>query len=290
MSTHSLDSRGIANFDLYPYVPSAAAGWTFVVLFGIVAVVHLAFMITLRSWFFIPFILGCIGEAGGYYGRAWSHQNIRNGTPYLIQMMLTLGSAPLLAGTVYMTLGRFIRGLDAEEHAPISSRKITKPYVFIDVASFVCQIFGSAAQASGAEGARKGMLIVVGGLGIQLFAFVCFIGMGTIFHRKLNREPTATSSRPHVNWRRHMWTLYAVSTLILVRTIFRFIEFAVGADGSLYKTEALIYVFDASLLFATTVCLALVHPGMLLRSIRKADVMPLSDNDKSVVPLNQYGE
>jgi hypothetical protein len=181
-----------------------------------------------------------------------------------------------------------IRGLDAEERAVISSRKITKLYVFMDVASFVCQIFGSAAQASGAEGARNGMLIVMGGLGIQLLAFVCFIGMGALFHRKLNRELTAASSGPHVNWRGHMRTIYAVSTLILARSTFRLIEFAVGANSSLYKTEALIYVFDASLLFATTVCLVLVHPGMLLRSIRKAGVVPLSDNNKSFVPFTQY--
>lgn len=61
MNNHSLDSRGIADFDLYPYVPSAVAGWVFVVLFGIAAVIHFVAMCSLRSWFFIPFVLGCIG-------------------------------------------------------------------------------------------------------------------------------------------------------------------------------------------------------------------------------------
>lgn len=202
-------------------------------------------------------------------------------------MMLILGSAPLLAATVYMTLGRLIRGLDAEEYSIIRSRWISKIYILIDIISFVCQIMGSAAQASGAEGAKQGMKIVIGGLGIQLFAFACFLAMAAILHRRLNREPTTLSVQPHIHWRRHMWTLYAVSILIVVRSLFRFIEFAEGAGGSMYKNEALMYVFDASLLFATTVCLAVVHPGMLSRSTRKAGILPLSNNDDSSVPLRQ---
>lgn len=232
---------------------------------------------------------GNLGEAGGYYGRVWSHQNIREGTPYLVQMMLILGSAPLLAATVYMTLGRFIRALDAEEHAVIRPSWITKIYVLIDIASFVCQMWGSAAQASGPEGAAQGMKIVMIGLGVQLFAFVCFIAMSAAFHIRLNRKPTVTSRRPHVYWRKQLWNLYAVSVLITARSIFRLIEFAEGSNGSIHKTEALMYVFDASLLFITAVCLAAIHPGMLLRSIRKAGMMPLLDDDTTpCVPLNRY--
>jgi hypothetical protein len=156
-------------------------------------------------------------------------------------MMLILGSAPLLAATVYMTLGRIIRALDAEEHSIIRSRWISKIYIIIDIASFVCQIMGSAAQASGAEGARKGMQIVMGGLAIQLIAFAAFLLTTAVLHRRLIREPTATSERQNVRWKRAVWTLYAVSMLIVVRSLFRFIEFAEGAGGSIYKREALMY-------------------------------------------------
>jgi hypothetical protein len=62
MAIHDLTSRGIADFDLFPYTPSAPAAWAFVVLFAIAAVVHFGLMILTRSWFFIPYILGCIGK------------------------------------------------------------------------------------------------------------------------------------------------------------------------------------------------------------------------------------
>lgn len=205
-----------------------------------------------------------------------------------MQMMLILGSAPLLAATVYMTLGRLIRGLEAQKYSLIRSTWISKIYVLIDIASFVCQIFGSAAQASGPDGAKKGMKIVVIGLGVQLGAFACFLLMTLVLHVRLLREPTAVSEQSYVHWRRHIWTLYAVSVLIIVRSIFRLAEFAGGAGSSIYSTEALTYVFDAALLFTTAVCFAVLHPGMLFRTIRKGGRLSLISQDSGSMPLNQY--
>jgi hypothetical protein len=62
MGSHNLVPRGDAPFDLYPYTPSAAAGYAFVVMFGIGVLLHFFFTIMLRSWFFIPLFLGCIGK------------------------------------------------------------------------------------------------------------------------------------------------------------------------------------------------------------------------------------
>ncbi|RAR03599.1 putative RTA1 domain protein [Stemphylium lycopersici] len=276
----ALDPRGEADFDLYPYTPSQSAGYAFVALFGIGAVVHLIMLVPLRSWFYIPFVLGCVGEAFGYYGRAWSSTNIRNGSPYLLQLMLILASAPLLSATIYMTLGRLIRSLDATHHAVLNPRWTTKLYVVIDIGSFVCQIMGSAMQTQGgADGAATGTTVVVGGLGTQLAAFVLFVLMAVVFHRRLEAEPTTTSLRTHVKWRKYMWALYAVSALVMIRSLFRFIEILEGPEGKAYGTEAYLYIFDAALMFAVVVIMAVLHPGLLFRVIRKADMIPIGDDD-----------
>lgn len=60
--SHNIARRGLADFDLYPYNPSATAGWAFVVMFGIGGLFHFIEMFRLRAWFFIPFLFGCIGE------------------------------------------------------------------------------------------------------------------------------------------------------------------------------------------------------------------------------------
>jgi len=55
-------AEGQADFDFYVYNPSRPAGWTFCILFAITAVVHLGYIIPYRSWFFVPFTLGCAGK------------------------------------------------------------------------------------------------------------------------------------------------------------------------------------------------------------------------------------
>lgn len=201
--------------------------------------------------------------------------------------MLILASAPLIAATIYMSLGRFIRALDAEDKAVMRSSWTTKLFVFIDVVSFGCQMAGSAMQASGdSEGAKTGNTIVMGGLGFQLAAFVSFITMTMVFHTRLNKEPTATSRHPHVKWRRHFWNLYAVSLLVFVRSAFRLVEFAEGPTGAIYKTEVYLYIFDASLMFLVVVAMAISHPGLLLRATRSKLVkLPEDENDSYLLQV-----
>jgi hypothetical protein len=165
--------------------------------------------------------------------------------------MLILAAAPLLAATIYMTLGRLIRALDATHHAVLNPRWTTKIYV------------------------------VIAGLGTQLVAFAFFILMAVVFHRRLNNKPTSTSLRTHVRWQRYMWALYSVSVLVVVRSIFRLAEFVEGPESKVYQTEAYLYVFDAALMFGVVVIMTVLHPGVLLRAVRKAEMIPLGDDDEN---------
>lgn len=200
--------------------------------------------------------------------------------------MLILASAPLIAATIYMTLGRLIYALDARDFAIMSPRWTTKIYVLIDIASFVAQLAGSAMQASGdPAGVKTGNTIVVAGLGIQVGALVFFILNTAVFHHRLSRDPTATAMRKHVHWKRHLWTLYSVCVLIIVRSVFRLAEFVEGPGSNAYRTEAYMYVFDAALMFLVTVALGLVHPGMVLRAVRKAELGELGAGDNGIYLL-----
>lgn len=205
-------------------------------------------------------------------------------------MMLILGSAPLLSATIYMTLGRLARNLDAAKYCLIRPTWVSKIYILIDIASFGCQMFGSAAQASGPEGAAQGIYVIKIGLGIQMGAFGLFLLMAIVLHIRLNQSPTGVSERPHVRWRKHMWALYAVSILVISRSLFRLIEFVEGTDGMIQNTEWMMYAFDASLLLGSSVYFAVVHPGRLFRYIQKADGTAWSNIDEGNIPLNQYNK
>jgi len=199
--------------------------------------------------------------------------------------MLILASAPLLSATIYMTLSRYVRALDATGYAVLRPSWTTATYICIDIISFVCQMAGSAMQASGdAAGIKTGNGVVMGGLGFQLAAFVIFVGMAATVHIRLNREPTSASSRMYVRWRRYFWSLYAVSLLVFVRSLFRLIEFGQGSHRAIYKTEVYLYIFDGGLMWCVVMVMLVMHPGMLLRCVRKVDAGCL------VVEMSSDGE
>jgi hypothetical protein len=62
--------EGEADFDFYPYNPSNIAGYIFMALFAVGSVVHLGYIIPYRTWFCIPFLLGCIGKLPEYHSQA----------------------------------------------------------------------------------------------------------------------------------------------------------------------------------------------------------------------------
>ena len=225
-----------------------------------------------------------LGEAFGYYGRAWSHNNIRYGSPYLLQLMLILGSAPLLAATVYMTLGRFARALHAEQYTIMRVRWVTKIYVLIDIASFLCQMAGSAMQSSSDPGGIKlGQHIVIGGLIVQLIALGWFIFETTMLHIRLNNAPTVISLKdPSISWRPTLWTLRCVSVLIFIRSLYRLIEFTGGSNSTLAKNEVFLYIFDASLLSLSVFLFVVIHPERLFRKVRRL-ALHLADEDGDVM-------
>ena len=63
--------------------------------------------------------------------------------------------------------------------------------------------------------------------------------------------------------------LYIASILILIRSVFRMIEYAGGNDGYIMSHEAFSYIFDAMLMFFAMVVMSVLHPSKVLGSARK---------------------
>lgn len=114
------------------------------------------------------------------------------------------------------------------------------------------------------ESFKTGEDIIIGGLFAQLIFFGLFVLVASLFHRRILRQPTPRSRTVAVPWQRYLFVLYAVSGLILVRSIFRVVEYIQGFDGSLQGTEAWLYGFDATLMFLTMVLLNVFHPSRII--------------------------
>ncbi|CBF86676.1 hypothetical protein AN2355.2 [Aspergillus nidulans FGSC A4] len=182
-----------------------AAAVLFTLLFIGTTGYHIFQMFKSRTWFFVPFVIGGIS---------------------------------LLAASVYMFLGRIILILQAESHALLRRKWLTKIFVTGDVLSFLLQGAGGGIQSSGnLENMKTGEHIIVVGLFVQIFFFGFFIITASHFHWKIKKYPIPRSCTPDIPWSKHLHVLYLASFLIMVRSIFRLAEYLQGNNGYLLHHE-----------------------------------------------------
>lgn len=154
-----------------------------------------------------------------------------------------------------MTLGRLIRALHAEPLSVFRVSWLTKIFVCGDVLTFFIQGGGGGIMAShDPDKVKMGQNIILGGLFLQIIIFSLFVLASVVFHVRLQKQPTQEAYSGDVKWQKILLVLYAVSAIILVRNIFRVVEYIGGNDGPLLRVEWPIYVFDA-LLMATTMAI-----------------------------------
>lgn len=67
-----------------------------------------------------------------------------------------------------------------------------------------------------------------------------------------------------IPWARCMKVLYTVSCLIMIRSIYRVIEYAQGSGGYFQSKEAFVYVCDAALMLACCIVLIILHPSKMM--------------------------
>ncbi|KAK4244827.1 RTA1 like protein [Corynascus novoguineensis] len=257
-------------FKLYRYDPSLAANAVFVVLFAAASIAHVVFLVRRRTWYFIPFVIGCLFEAVGYVGRIVAAQEAPDFTltPYIVQSLLILLGPALLAASIYMILARLIRLLEAEEYALVRTTWMTKIFVTGDVLSFLAQGAGGGllAKAESKDDQKRGESIILGGLGIQIVFFGFFIVTTVNFHLRIAANPTPRSLSASTGpWRQLVVALYASSALILVRSVFRMVEFGMGNDSVLMSSEAYLLGLDGALMLAVAALLLWCHPSRTIR-------------------------
>ncbi len=173
-------------------------------------------------------------------------------------VFILLGPA-LFAASIYMCLSRIIRGVRGDHHSLVRPSWLTKIFVTGDVLSFVVQGGAAGLMVSG-NNMKAGENMVIGGLMIQIIMFGLFALTAVLFQRRITKNPTPESSSSTLPWKKSMRMLYIVSALIMVRSIFRVVEYAMGNDGYLLKNEWTLYIFDALLMFAVMVVYYFRYP------------------------------
>jgi hypothetical protein len=211
-----------------------------------------------------------------------------------MQSLLLLVAPALFAASIYIILGRIILLTDGEKHSLIPLKWLTKIFVLGDVFSFLLQGGGGGIQSSGTLSAMKtGEKLIVVGLFVQLAFFGFFVVVAGLFHRRLTQYghlSMAVDIRA-LPWKRHLIALYVSSGLILVRSVFRVIEYLMGNAGYLLKHELYLFVFDAVLMFVVMVVFNFIHPSEIteLYQARLSECRMDSSLDSHVELRSRYG-
>ncbi|CAN9464663.1 unnamed protein product [Alternaria alternata] len=197
------------NFDweMYRYVPSLAGAIVCLVVFLVMAFLHLYQYLRSMNRIIIFVVIGALCEVGGYGARIASHFDNDAWPQYITQGVLTLVGPLWFAATIYMI------------------------FVTADVTTLIIQGLGASIMGTMQLAlALAGEKIVIAGLALQVATFVVFLIASFDFQ---------------IHWKKMLYILYSVSALILFRCTFRLIEYAMGNAAYLIAHEWTLYCFDA---------------------------------------------
>lgn len=122
---------------------------------------------------------------------------------------------------------------------------------------------------SSASAASHGQKIVLVGLFIQIIFFGLFITTALLFAKGASNGSRKTP------WRTALVILIFGSILIMIRCIYRVVEYIQGKTGYIMSHEVFIYVFDASLMFIVMLIFNVMHPSMIGARIKGGIVLRL---------------
>lgn len=271
----------MSEYSFYHYNPSVAAAVIALTCYGASTGFHIFQLWKLRSWFFTTFVVGAISKTVpsssvkhivltgifpvmtvGYVFRTASAKDKTAIGPYIGQNVCILLPPSLYAATIYMMYSRIVLFSRSLELSIISPHKVTKIFVIGDVIAFLMQASGGGMMAIPSM-SSLGQKVTIVGLFVQLVFFGGFFTLSVIFHQRVQKlKCVRVLSMPYGPL---LYTLFGVSLLIIVRCLFRIVEFCQGNAGYLASHEVFMYVFDTLLMFVVQTVFHFLHPANVLR-------------------------
>lgn len=196
----------------------------------------------------------------GYVFRYISAKSPTDLGPYISQSLFIILPPSLYAATIYMIYGRLVLFVNAPEASIIIPTRVTKIFVCGDVLAFLLQAGGGGMMAQ--EGmAKTGQVIMLIGLFVQLLFFGFFLAISLVFWKRMHNSPKSFCVPQYgkYSWLALLKLLLCAAVIIILRCIFRVIEFSQGHGGYLASHEVYMYLFDTAPMFAVQIMFHLVH-------------------------------
>ncbi|CAI7602228.1 unnamed protein product [Penicillium glandicola] len=275
----------------YGYDPSLAVAVVAAVLYTIAFLLTAIQWIRYRAWVWSVMVLSAAMEAIGYIGRCVSVQNTLERPIYVLQFSLVILAPVLMAACCYVIFSRILFLIVPQEARTfrlcwVPPRFITPIFVGCDIVALLLQLGGavmiSSVDATAEDAKSKlnaGKHVAQVGVIIQLVAFGLFAVAAVRFNFTSKRFAGSLSERyenvgekeyiiggviKDKNWPALLRVVNLTTILILVRSIYRLVEFTEGTTGYLSTNEWPLYVFDALCIYPCVALFVYWHPGRYL--------------------------
>ncbi|KAJ5150884.1 RTA1 domain protein [Penicillium canariense] len=264
--------------NIYSYSPSLPASVLFTILYFFPFIYHLYVTVFApcrgrynRAGHFIPLLIGAFLEVIGYAVRSASVEEPSSIPLYAVSATLIVIAPVFVCASLYLLMDRLIwtRSDDQAREKPASFRFVLRrpwlPRIFVtlDILSCLTQASGSSIASAGDwEGSEKdtGTGVLIGGLALQVATFAAFLLFVGSFHLKAKRGGVVIDD----GVRQLLRGIYISGFFILVRCVYRMIEFALGIDAYFFNHEWALYVLEAVPMLIAISVLGWYHPARFL--------------------------
>ncbi|KIY49756.1 RTA1 like protein, partial [Fistulina hepatica ATCC 64428] len=219
--------------------------------------------------------IGTLTMAVGFAVRIVRHNHPSEGV-YIVETLFILLSPCAFLAQDYVILPRLAKWLSAEGFLFINPAKVVKIFVWSDCLTFFLQSSGGGLTAvkNSKSIPKLGSKIALIGLVIQALSFGTFTLMALVFGLRVrSRTPQKwtsyidTGAETPSDWRMLWLALMWTTVGILIRSVYRIIEYAQGYGGYLATHEGFFYCLDALPLLLAISVYIFVWPPLLLNSV-----------------------
>jgi hypothetical protein len=210
----------------YNYDPAFEPAVAVAVIFALLSTVHITLAAIFHKRYAWVLIMGALWETISFILHslgAHDQQNIGYATGWYILFLL----APLwINAFVYMTFSRMVYYFLPDQRVWIfQGQKMSKYFVWADVATFIVQAAGGvmASPSADASTIKTGLNVYIAGLSFQQFFIIVFLSLMIVFHRRalqldnvsvdVSRGDALIQKRA---WQPLLFALYATLTAITV--------------------------------------------------------------------------
>ncbi|KAH8668335.1 RTA1 like protein-domain-containing protein [Xylariales sp. PMI_506] len=278
----------------YDYTPSKPVAVVACIIFAVNALYALFQVFRKRAWIWLVMVFAIAMDCFGFGARIKSAGDVENQGIYIAQFLLVILAPVFMAGIIYVIFGRIVyHVVPARARTTqllwVPARWITPIFVIFDVIAILLQGSGAAivagtepTDAHAKAKINRGRALALAGVSVQIAAFGLFTMVAVRFQRtskqfvpelestilRVEGEKTATlpgnPKKFNPNWRTILLVVNVSCALILIRSIYRVVEFAQGRNGYVEQYEWFMYVFDALPICLVSVLYNVFPPGSYL--------------------------